>query len=567
MFREIRIEQLGIIDEVTLTLGPGLTVISGETGAGKTMLVSALGLLVGGRADTTLVRAGARRAVVTGIAALARHHPARRRAVDAGADDSDDDLVLVRVVEAAGRSRAHVGGVPTPVGVLTEVGDHLVAVHGQADQWRLRHADQHRDLLDAYAGEPVTRARAAYETAYGQVRQWRADLDELTTRARERALEAETLTQALRRIERVDPQPGEDQALAGESQRLEHLGDLRGASAGAATLLSGSDEASGGSDPGILGAFARVQDLLDRAAPADPALGQLALTARDLGYALTELAADVHRYADGLEDDPGRLEQVQQRRSELGALTRLYGQTIDDVLAWGAQASVRLSHLLDDDDRIEGLRAQLAAAELDLAQRADALTRARRTAADRLSAAVTEELLALDLPHARVEVSVREGGGLGPNGRDEVQIGLSANLGSPVLSVVKAASGGELSRVMLAIKTATASAVAGPAVFVFDEVDAGIGGAAALAVGARLAALARHAQVLVVTHLAQVAAHADTHVVVRKTDDGQVTRSGVHVLTAAERVHELARMLGGTDSDAARDHARDLLRQVQEGTP
>ena len=564
MLSEIRIQDLGVIEETILDLGPGLTVLTGETGAGKTMVVTALGLLLGQRADSGLVRSGAAKASVEGVVTVAGDHPAQLRAVEAGADVSgaDPDLVLVRTISQEGRSRAHVGGRSAPIGVLAEIGEHLVAVHGQADQWRLRQPDQHRELLDRFGWPTIEGPLTAYKSAYAAHRAAAAELRELTEQARERAQEAHSLTAALDQIEAIAPQPGEDVALAEEAERLGHLEELRAAASESATLLAGDDEMSGGSDPGALGALARVRHLLERASQDDVSAKPLAARATELAHIATELTSDVVHYLADLDVDPARLEWVQHRRAALVEISRLYGPRVDDVIAWSQDASSRLGTLVGDEDRVLELHAEVSRRAQELGACQVALTRARVDTAGSLTAAIMQELSSLAMPGARLEVAVRERDP-GPDGADDVEIGLAANTGGEIRPVTKAASGGELSRIMLAIEVATAEGSQGPPTFVFDEVDAGIGGRAALAVGARLAALARHAQVIVVTHLAQVAAHADHHLVVHKSDDGSITRSGVRTVDGEARVLELARMLGGTDSDAALEHARDLLGQVR----
>lgn len=565
MLSEIHLTDLGVIEEAHLELGPGLTVVTGETGAGKTMVVTALGLLLGQRSDSALVRTGATRAVVEGVATLPAGHPARVRAVEAGADD-EDDLVLVRSVTAEGRSRAHVGGRSAPIGVLAEIGETLVAVHGQADQWRLRHLEQHRELLDRFGGPDLHGALAAYRDRYAAHAAAEAELTDLRERARERAQEAAALTLGLERIEALDPRVGEDVDLAVEAERLTHVEELRAAAGESVHLLAGSDEATGMDDPGAVGLVARAGHLLTHAGGNDPALAGLARRATDLGHLLTDLAGDLSGYLADLEVEPGRLDEVQARRAALADLTRTYGADVAEVLAWGRAAATRLGTLLGDDDRIAELTVELDTLSAAREQAAAALTAARRHAAAALAGAITGELDRLAMPGSRISVDVRPLQRFAVSGTDEVEIGLTATGGGPPRSISRSASGGELSRIMLAIEVATANASDGPAAFVFDEVDAGIGGRAALAVGARLAGLAAHAQVIVVTHLAQVAAHADRHLVVHKSDDGQVTRSGVVLVDGDARVEELARMLGGTDSAAALEHARDLLERVREGT-
>lgn len=579
MLQEIRIQNLGVIDDAVLELHPGLNVVTGETGAGKTMVISGLGLLLGARADAGLVRAGARSAAVEGVVDLPAGHPAAVRAAEAGAD-TDEGLVLLRTLSAEGRSRAHVGGRTAPVGVLSEIGEHLVAVHGQADQWRLRQADQHRALLDQYAGEPVASALARYQELYDEHDRVRRELAELTEAARDRAREVEILQVGLEQIEALDPQPGEDADLRVEDERLTHAEGLRAGAETAHGLLAGAEEEYA-AEPAtnVIGAIADARSALGGLLEHDPALRELDRRLADLGYLAADLGADLSGYVSDIELDPARLAWVQQRRADLSGLMRKYGDTVDEVLEWARKGAARLDVLLNAEDTLAGLGARLEALRCELGEAAAALTRARREAATGLAAAVTEELAHLAMGKAVVEVSVGDRAtedGLAVPGRqqavrfarhgvDDVEILLAANPGAPARSVAKAASGGELSRVMLALEVVTGARGAGEVpTFVFDEVDAGVGGRAALDIGARLAALARHAQVIVVTHLAQVAAFADRHLVVTKSSDGHVTSSGVVQVDGDERLRELARMMAGVDSDTAVEHAGELLAQAGE---
>ncbi|HEY7717167.1 MAG TPA: DNA repair protein RecN [Pedococcus sp.] len=579
MLHEIRIQNLGVIDEAVLELHPGLNVVSGETGAGKTMVVSGLGLLLGARADAGLVRAGSSSAVVEGVVAVAPDHPATLRAVEAGAE-ADDDLVLVRTLSAEGRSRAHVGGRSAPVGVLAEIGEHLVAVHGQADQWRLRQADQHRVLLDGFAGDAVAGPLARYQELYDEAEQVRRDLADLREATRERAREVEVLQLGLEQIEALDPQPGEDAELRAEDDRLSHAEGLRAGAEQARALLAGPEEEYAAPDaPSVVAALVAARSALTGLVEHDPALSDLERRLAELGYLAADLGADLSGYLTDIEVDPSRLSWVQQRRADLGALTRKYGETVDDVLAWGRDAATRLHVLLSADDTLAGLEARAEQLRTELGAAAAVLSEARRAAAGELAAAVTAELAHLAMGRACVEVAVmpRVGdGGLAVPGIDEpvrparhgvddVEIRLAANPGAPARSVTRAASGGELSRVMLALEVVTgARGSTEVPTFVFDEVDAGVGGRAALDIGARLAALARHAQVIVVTHLAQVAAFADRHLVVSKASDGHVTSSGVRALDGDDRLRELARMMAGGDSDTALEHAAELVAQADD---
>lgn len=579
MLHEIRIQNLGVIDDAVLELHPGLNVVTGETGAGKTMVVSGLGLLLGARADAGLVRAGASSAAVEGVVDVARDHPAAVRAAEAGAD-ADDGLVLVRTVSAEGRSRAHVGGRSAPVGVLSEIGEHLVAVHGQADQWRLRQADQHRVLLDQYAGESVGAALGCYQALYDELEAVRRELAELRDASRDRAREVEILQVGLEQLEALDPQPGEDADLRIEDERLSHAEGLRAGAEEARTLLAGAEEEYAAGPAGnVIAALAAARAALTAMLEHDPALRELDRRLADLGYLAADLGADLSSYLSDVEVDPARLTWVQQRRADLGGLMRKYGDTVDDVLAWGRDAAARLDTLLNADDAVAGLEAREAVLRSDLGAAAAELSAARSAAARALGAAVSSELAHLAMGSAVVDVAVgsrpTDDGLVVPgssqrvrytrHGVDEVEILLAANPGAPARSVAKAASGGELSRVMLALEVVTgARGTAEVPTFVFDEVDAGVGGRAALDIGARLAALARHAQVIVVTHLAQVAAFADRHHVVSKSSDGHVTSSGVVRVDEDARLRELARMMAGVDSETALEHASELLAQAAE---
>ena len=555
MLEEIRIRGLGVIDDAVLELSPGLTVVTGETGAGKTMVVTGLGLLFGGRADTGAVRPGASGASVEGRLRVDPAGPVAARADEAGAVLDDDVLVVARTVSGEGRSRAHLGGRAVPVGVLAELADSCVAVHGQSDQSRLLRPAHQREALDRYAGKPVLVPLADYRSAYEELRTVSAELDELTSRARERTQEVDVLRFGLEEIEAVDLQPGEPQALAVEEARLGHADTLRAATETAREALLGDD--TEGSD--ATGLVADARTALEQAGVEDPELDELVGRLREVGYLLADLGADLGSYASGVETDPARLAAVQDRRAAVGRLTRKYG---DDVLGWAHRAADRLLSLEGDHDRIAKLGDRREVLVATLTSLAAEVSTARVAAARRFEVAVTAELAALAMPHAELEVSVRTVA-LGQHGVDEVELLLRPHAGAPSRPLQKGASGGELSRVMLAVEVVFAGTDPVPT-FVFDEVDAGVGGRAAVEVGRRLAVLARTAQVLVVTHLPQVAAFADQHLVVRKTDDGAVTRSGVLALDDGERLSELSRMLAGQEESlAAQAHAKELLAAAQ----
>ncbi|WP_103939426.1 DNA repair protein RecN [Thermomonospora echinospora] len=559
MVEEVRIQGLGVIDEAVLELSPGFNVVTGETGAGKTMVVTSLGLLFGGRADPQRVRPGAGRATVEGRIVVDPGGRVVTRVGEAGAELDDDTLIITRSVSAEGRSRAHLGGRSVPVSMLITLADDLVAVHGQSDQQRLLQPGRQRAALDRYAGDALTKPLRAYTAAYQRHRQVTTLLEELTTRARERAQEADLLRFGLQEIEKVAPRQGEDAELAAEAERLGHADALRTAATTAHEALLGDPAATTVGLTDAVSLLGAARGALDAVRDHDPALAQLADRLAEAGYLISDAGTELAAYAESVEADPARLAAVQERRAELTGLTRKYGQDLDEVLAWAQRSAGRLAELEGDDERIEELRAEHAELSERLREAAAELTAVRATAAERFSAAVTAELTALAMPHARVVVTVTATEEFGPHGADEVEIRLVAHPGAPPLPLNKGASGGELSRVMLAIEVVFAGADPVPT-FVFDEVDAGVGGKAAVEIGRRLARLARSAQVIVVTHLPQVAAFADQHLLVAKSDDGTVTRSGVTALDREERIRELSRMLAGLeDSELGRAHAEELL--------
>jgi len=564
---EISIKDLGVIADASLPLGPGFTAITGETGAGKTMVVSALGLLLGERADTGAVRLGSAQAWVEGRWRVPSAGEVVERVRDAGGDvdaiDAEEaELVLSRSVSAEGRSRAVVGGRSAPVAVLTELGEQLVVVHGQSDQLRLRSALAQRAALDRFAGPEFAEALRAYEQVYYRWRDNRAELDELVTDQDRRAREADDLRVAMAEIEAVAPQPGEDDELADRAERLTNLEDLRLAAAAARELLSA--EESEGADALALLDSARRQ--LERVSPHDAALQPMADAVAEANYLISDIAAQLSTYLATLDAEGAReLEVVQERRAELAGLTRKYGPTLEDVIGTLETGSLRLLELDGDADRIGELAREVESDAALVVELAAGLSTARAAAAERLSEAVTAELAALAMPDARivVEVTQRDGAAdltaYGASGRDQVAILLQPHPGTEPRPLAKGASGGELSRVMLAIEVVIAGTDPVPT-FIFDEVDAGVGGASATEIGRRLARLAESAQVIVVTHLAQVAAFANNHLTVVKGSDGAVTASSVRRLDGDERIAEMARLLSGLpDSESGLAHARELV--------
>lgn len=563
MIEEISIRDLGVIGEARLPLGAGFTALTGETGAGKTMVVTALGLLLGERGDSGAVRAGSAQAVVEGHWEVAAEGPVADRVRDAGGDVDYDgggraQLVLGRTVGSDGRSRATVGGRSAPVGVLSELSPHLVVVHGQSEQIRLKSATAQREALDRFAGAPLVALLGDYQEAFQRWQTDRSELDLLLAERDRRTREADDLRTAMTEIEAAAPQRGEDAALTEQAERLTNLEDLRLAATEAREAISVQE--SEGVDASTLVDTARRA--LDRVVGHDPALAPIAEQLAAASFALAELSGALSSYLGGLDADGAReLEGIQERRAALNGLIRRYGPTLDDVVDHLEQGSTRLLELDGDADRIEQLGAEVEAGLARVHELAAALTELRRDAASRLEQAVSVELQALAMPDARLTIDLAERE-LSLTGRDQVSLLLQPHPGAEPRPIARGASGGELSRVMLAIEVVLAGSDPVPT-FVFDEVDAGVGGASATEIGRRLARLAQGSQVIVVTHLAQVAAFATNHLVVEKGTDGAVTTSNVRLVHADDRAQEMARLLSGSpDSDVALAHARELLEQA-----
>ncbi|WP_220475734.1 DNA repair protein RecN [Alpinimonas psychrophila] len=556
VIEEIRIRNLGVISEAILPLGPGFTAITGETGAGKTMVVTALALLRGARADATTVRSGTDTAWVEGRWRLRDPDAIRELVTDAGAELEVDELLLGRSVSAEGRSRAVVGGRSTPVSVLTELGERLVAVHGQSDQSRLRSTAAQREALDRFAGPVFAGALADYQHAF---RRWQAnttELREIVIAQETRAHEADELRLAVSEIEAAAPQSGEDATLTLLAERLTHTEELRTATALAREALN-SEEVDG---TDALALVDTSQRQLTRVTGVDPILDVLAIELAQISFQVADVAHRLSSHLANLEGEgENDLDLIQERRAELATLLRKFGPTLDDVIAHAESGSARLSELESDGERITELTTIVNTDLTLLVDGAIALHDIRVEASTRLAALVTAELAALAMPDAELFVTVTEVPEPTLQGADAVEFLLRPHPGAEPRPVARSASGGELSRVMLALEVVIAGEDTVPT-FVFDEVDAGVGGAAAIEVGRRLARLSEKAQVIVVTHLAQVAAFATNHLRVVKDTGGEVTVSSVQALRGEDRVAEMARLLSGLpDSASGLAHARELI--------
>ena len=567
MLVEIAISNLGAISHASAELSPGLTVLTGETGAGKTMVVTGLRLLTGGRADASRVRTGSDGAVVEGAFSTGglpedAVGDVRDIATAAGADaDENGEYLVSRSVKASGRSSAHLGGRKVPAATLGELASHLLTIHGQNDQLRLMAPEQQMSALDRF--DPAIAAKLRrYREAYTDWRAVAKDLKERTEKRLELAQEVDRLQFALEEIDAVLPQAGEDDELVATINRLQDVDALREAAETALVAIDGADAVGGvgGEEEPASDLIGRAQQALEAASDQD--LRDLGARLGEVAGVLSDVSAELGSYTGSLPSDPEELERLLQRQQEIKALTRKYAPDAAGVVAWRDKAQARLAKIDTSEGAVEKLKAKVAELEGELQRRAAELTKARQKAAERLGAAVTEELHGLAMPKAQLRVQVSQAP-YGRDGADAVEILLAPNTGLEPKPLATSASGGELSRVMLALEVILSASSSG-ATLVFDEVDAGVGGRAAVEIGRRLARLAHSNQVIVVTHLPQVAAYADTHLHVSKDVGDQAVTSGVAALQPEERIEELARMMAGMDdSDTGRAHAAELFERAQ----
>lgn len=552
MLTELRIVNVGVITEASLELSPGLTAISGETGAGKTMVVTGLGLLLGDRADAGIVRIGQDRALIEGR--FTDCVKLMKLLDECGAELDGEELLAARSVQSSGRSRAWLGGSQVPIGVLGETLSELATIHGQSEQIRLSNPARQREVLDAHGGAELAEVLASYREFFALREDLRRELAGLVASTQERLREQDALQFALDEIAGIEPTPDEDAQLAAEMARLQAVDELRVLAARADHALSGSYEED---FPGAVGLVGEARKAVNQIGELD-SNNELLTLAREANDVLAEFASEIASYLGELDADPIRLDYLAGRQAQLQQLKRKYGPTLDEVLAWAKNSAERLFSLSTSDERIVELTAELNTVETELTERAGKLTSLRTQSASELGEKIQEELAALAMPNARIVFQLRTLPELGAHGAEAVQLLLAANPGAEPAPLGKVASGGELSRIRLAIEVVLADQSVGQT-FVFDEVDAGVGGAVALEIGRRLARLARTAQVIVVTHLAQVAAFADRQFVVMKASDDAITTSDVIEVTGEERLKELARMMSGIDGVAGIESARELL--------
>lgn len=561
---EISIRGLGVIEEATLELGPGFTVLTGETGAGKTMVLTALSLVLGGKADSSLVRKGRDRLAVS--ATFKVNSRIEEFADYKGVSTEDGELILTRTLNSEGKSRASAGGITVPAGVLGELSEELIEIHGQAASMSITKVAKQREILDRYAGAELTEVLAHYTDALLDYNKVNAKISSLESNAASREKEIALLQDFADAFKKIKPKPGEASALLSEINRLSSVEALRTSVGESVALLLAEGS-------GIVDALAATKRNLEAVADKDPLISEILAAVTDSFFQLSEAAQSAHIYLEDLEADPERLDAAQARRADLHAFLKRYAsadepdEQIKEVIARFESVTESIADLTGGEDRLTQMKDELELLFRQLCARAQELSAVRRDCAQRLSDSVTREIHMLSMPHTQFICTVNSPdytqrltpAMFTPNGGDEVTMLLQAHRDGPLVQVAKGASGGELSRVMLALEVVLAES-APVGTYIFDEVDAGVGGKAAIEVGRRLRDLSRHAQVVVVTHLPQVAAWADSHFVVRRSDDGAVSQSDVVCVTGQTRVEEIARMLAGyEDSQSAKEHAAELL--------
>lgn len=564
---EISIRNLGIIDQSTLELGSGLNVLTGETGAGKTMILTALSLVLGGKSDSSLVRTGTERLVASAQFNLPAVAPDLQEIVDSsGSDISDGSLILTRTVNSDGKSKAVAGGTTVPAATLASFADQLVEIHGQAANHQIVKPARQRELLDRYAGAKFSKELSSYQEVFSSYNELKARIKSAVDSASKKDREIIELEEFLLGWQKLKAVRGEYAKATSQIARLSSVEDLRTASAGATEALSGETS-------GALTTLGAARRFLDLAKGKDSKLDEIAGAIAEGFFLIDDAARELTSYLTALEADPGKLDVLQSRKAAINAFLKKYGSSIDpdeDLILLAARAKGAKEAIADlngGEDRIKELQNELAGIKNELVQSAKRLTDMRNEAALRLSKEVTTEISALAMPHTVFSIAITSANYTGALkesdftnlGCDEIAMQIQGHAGAPLIALGKGASGGEMSRIMLALEVVLAQTHP-VGTYIFDEVDAGVGGKAAIEVGRRLAALAKHTQVIVVTHLPQVAAWADTHFVVKKSSDGSVSQSDVTKLEDKARVAEIARMLAGLEGSAsAQEHAAELL--------
>jgi DNA repair protein RecN (Recombination protein N) len=554
MLTELRIKNFAIIESLTLPLAPGFNVLSGETGAGKSIIVGALGMLLGERANADMIRTGADRAAVEGTFDLGSDGSLAAALDERGFEVEDGVVVLKREVTSAGRGRAWINGTSVSATALADIGRLLVNLHGQHEAQTLLDADSQRSILDGFAG--ATERAALVRAAFAELAMIRRTMNDLTKRRGDAAKRADYLRHVTREIEDAKIKTGEDERLEDEAKRLEHADELRTHAAAISSTIDGEENT-------LLTQLGQIGRDLAAIQKVDTTLDRLRELYDAAYYAIEELGREVDSYHAGIDLDPSRLDTVRARRDLLFTLTKKYGPTLADVIATGEKARAELDLAESGGLDIGALEKKRAAAEKTLRSEAEALTALRKEGAQRLARAVDEVLPELGMPEGHLTVELAPVDDIGSTGAENIVFKVSLNVGHDARPLARVASGGELSRVMLALKTILAR-IDGVPTLVFDEVDAGIGGRVGLQVGETMRRVAASHQVFAISHLPQIAARAHHHIVVSKAARGGVTAADVSVVTGDRRVEEIARMLGGdSDSDVSRAHAAELLEHAE----
>ena len=552
MLLSLSIRNFAIIDRLDLDFERGLNVLTGETGAGKSIIMGALSVILGGRAGSEMVRGGAERASVDAVFDLS-HSPEMLQAVEAMGFDADEErLLLSREIQGGGKSAAKVGGRPAAAAQLREIGDWLVDLHGQHEHQSLLAVPRHLDMLDEWGGGEVLSLRGRVGTVFNRLRSLEQERAALETDARERARLADLYRFQVEEITAANLTEGEEEELKAESRRLANAQKLAESAESAASGLAG--------DGGVTESLSAVARALQDAAELDPSLNPIAESVSAAMYGLEEAARDLGNYKDSIEHDPARLQEIEERLDTIANLKRKYGDTVSEVIVFGADAAEKLQSLERSEERGGELDAEIASARDEMESLNGQLSTRRKKLGKEFAESVMAELGELAMERTRFEVRI-EPGEPTPKGADRVEFMIAPNPGEPLRPLAKIASGGEISRVMLAIKSAMARQDPLPTM-VFDEIDVGVGGRTASVIADKLARLSESAQILCITHLPQIASRADAHYQIQKRVKAGRTAVVVTPLLNGDRVEELARMLGGADlTDTALQHAREMLRK------
>ena len=556
MLEEIVVKDLGIISDATLTFNRGLNILTGETGAGKTMVLSALGLLLGKRSDSSIVRSGANSTSVEGCFYVNGNKLVASIVDEAGGSIEDSQLYINRTVFTDGRSKASAGGKGTPASVLNAIGDVLVSIHGQSDQVRLKSPTAQREALDGYNKAKMAPILGGYKEVYRQWKTAQEELEDVKNNMYAREREFEELTKAISDISKVEPVAGEDEKLKNDADRLANVEILKEATSAALNKLATDDYESADA----MSLISEAYKVLDNVSSYDTAVLKLAEKAESIKTELLDLVSELSGYLENIDvDDLEELNNVQERRAEIASLIRKYGPTLDDVIKLYEEGSQRVESLNPENTNVESLETKVNELLVNLNSKAAELTAARKENAEEISSRINAELAGLAMGSSSVIIEVKPTDSYASSGGDEVNFLMKSHANDTPRPISKGVSGGELSRLMLALELVLADPES-TATFIFDEVDSGVGGATATEIGKRLAQLAQHAQVIVVTHLPQVAVFADNHLRVLKTSGEDFVSTDVAVLTEDGKVNEIARMLSGLgDSETGQAHAKEMM--------